>query len=243
MKNIKSAILWSGPSLIDGKEIILIGVKGSSNRKTGAMLQTYILLRDIDPITANRTGADYSICGNCPLKGQADQSKTSGNAPGRACYVNLGQGPLTVYKRFQRGGYPIVQQDQLEEYAQGYMLRMGTYGDPLAVPASVWAALRKGSLGWTAYTHQHEQAVETGASAYAMHSADTLEQAKAHWYEGRRTFRVIPIGAAAPKNKHEIECPSSKGIQCIKCKLCNGSDTKAKSIYIYAHGATKGNIK
>jgi len=71
------------------------------------MVQIWILRRDIDPITANRTGADVSICGNGPLKGRPN-NKPSGYATGRGCYVNLIQAPNAVYKTLIRGGYPEV---------------------------------------------------------------------------------------------------------------------------------------
>ncbi|NQS89555.1 DUF2513 domain-containing protein, partial [Patescibacteria group bacterium] len=44
-------ILWKGKSLIDGQRIMVIatGVFGkSTNRKTGEMIQTYIMKRDMD---------------------------------------------------------------------------------------------------------------------------------------------------------------------------------------------------
>ena len=41
--------------------------------------------------------------------------------------------------------------------------------------------------------------------------------------------------------KNEIDCPSNIGIQCIDCKLCNGSK-QAKNITIEAHGARAGGI-
>ena len=63
------AIIYSGPSRIDGAPIVAIAVWDSSNRKTGSMLQTYILRSDIDPRDANKYGEDFSICGTCDLKG------------------------------------------------------------------------------------------------------------------------------------------------------------------------------
>ena len=62
-------VLYRGPSKIDGKPIVMIatGFKtGSGNVKTGAMIQTWILREDVEPHTAQKTGDDESICGNCP---------------------------------------------------------------------------------------------------------------------------------------------------------------------------------
>jgi hypothetical protein len=62
-------IIYEGPSLYDGAPIVVLVQTGSSNRKTGDMVQTYILRSDIDPITASRTGKDSAICGTCPHMG------------------------------------------------------------------------------------------------------------------------------------------------------------------------------
>ena len=65
-------ILWEGASLIDGAPIVVIATgfaSRSTNRKTGGMVQTYILRRDIDPVSAVQSGDDASICGDCPHRG------------------------------------------------------------------------------------------------------------------------------------------------------------------------------
>ena len=69
MKQLNKAILYEGPSLIDGQPIVAIATYSDKNTKTGLMVQTYILCQNIDPRDANKTGADFSICGKCPLKG------------------------------------------------------------------------------------------------------------------------------------------------------------------------------
>jgi len=97
-------ILYDGKSLIDGKPIVAIATIDSSNKKTGAMVQTWILRSDIDPVTASRTGQDYSICGNCPHKGKPS-NKDSGQAINRTCYVNLIFAPNNIYKSYKRGIY------------------------------------------------------------------------------------------------------------------------------------------
>ena len=98
-------VIYAGPSLLDAAPIVVVAIPKSGNRKTGNMVQTYVVRADIDPITANREGLDYSVCGHCPHRGKADSNKRAGLAPGRSCYVNLGQGPLGVYRTFKRGRY------------------------------------------------------------------------------------------------------------------------------------------
>lgn len=64
-------VLWEGPSRLDGAPIVLIATgmrRGSSNEKTGPMVQTWILRQDVAPHVAQRTGADASVCGDCPLR-------------------------------------------------------------------------------------------------------------------------------------------------------------------------------
>jgi len=52
-----SAVVWEGPSMIDGSPIVVIitGMKpgsGSGNSKTGTMAQTYIIRSDMSPMEA-----------------------------------------------------------------------------------------------------------------------------------------------------------------------------------------------
>ena len=84
-------VLYEGPSQIDGAPIVMIAVgllQGSTNTKTGAMVQTYILRQDMPPIEAVKTGADESICGGCTHRGDGTGKK-------RSCYVTLIHGPRT----------------------------------------------------------------------------------------------------------------------------------------------------
>lgn len=253
---INSAVLWRGQSEIDQKPIVLIAIVKSGNRKTGAMVQTYIIRDDIDPVTANRTGADYSICGDCPLKGIPAPDKETGTAKDRPCYVVLGQGPTVVYKTFNRGGYPVLALDYnlpdqfaelgyyglLQEYGRDQLIRAGTYGDPGAVPVFVWEALYSKARGGTGYTHQIERP-ELSAPALAsfcMVSAESEKQAREQWKAGRRTFRIIASTSELIPDK-EVICPATpeggKRTTCEHCKLCGGSNVSAKSVAVVVHGS------
>jgi hypothetical protein len=63
-------ILYRGPSLLDGKRIVVVATglaRRSKNPKTGNLVQTYILAdQGEDPIRAWLNGGDESICGTCP---------------------------------------------------------------------------------------------------------------------------------------------------------------------------------
>ena len=226
---MQHAIIYNGPSLLDGKPIVVIATYSNRNKKTGHVVQTYILRSDINPLEASKTGADFSICGSCPMRGEVTTDPQRKQAKGRRCYVNLGQGVLIVYKAFLRGVY---QEGDPRTMGRGRFVRVGTYGDPGAVPSRVWDELLAECETWTAYSHQSGWRPDI-----AMQSADDYAQALAHWKNGHRTFRVIAdLGDLDRAN--EALCPASKEAgrraQCTACKLCRGS-SKAKSIAIVEH--------
>ena len=245
MTKVKSAVIYDGPSLIDGKPIVAIAVFSKSNRKTGPMVQTYILCKDIAPLAASKSGQDISICGTCPHRGIPTDDASKKQAVSRSCYVVLGQGPTVVYKAFQRGVYPTVaSHDVIAALGQGKTVRLGTYGDPAAVPSYVWDSLISKSLAHTAYTHQSNHASAEKRPDIYMTSADSLEQARKAWANGERTFRVV--SGVDDITQDEILCPASKEagqrVTCAKCKLCGGANVLAKSIAIPAHGAGVSHI-
>ena len=88
-------IFYRVPSQIDGAPIVGIATVDSGNRKTGSMVQSWIIRDDVHPVVASRTGADSAICGDCPHRGQYD---TDGNriAGTRTCYVMLTPGRVSV---------------------------------------------------------------------------------------------------------------------------------------------------
>tara|TARA_R110000868_G_scaffold5031_2_gene31055 strand:- start:35 stop:727 length:693 start_codon:yes stop_codon:yes gene_type:complete len=230
---MKSGIIYNGPSLLDGKPIVVIATYSNRNRKTGAVLQTYILREDINPLEASKTGEDFSICGSCPMRGEVTTDPARKIAKGRRCYVNLGQGVLIVFKAFVRGVYQTADNTaDRKALGRGRVVRVGTYGDPAACPDHVWTDLTAEADTWMAYTHQKPWRPDI-----AMQSADDYAEAKDHWAAGRRTFRVI-TGIAELDKKNEALCPASKEagarVQCAACRLCRGS-AAAKSIAIVEH--------
>ena len=226
---MQHAIIYNGPSLLDGKPIVVIATYSNRNTKTGKVVQTYILRSDINPLEASKTGQDFSICGNCPMRGEVTTDPKRKIAKGRKCYVNLGQGVLVVFKSYKRGVY---KEGDPRTMGRDRFVRVGTYGDPAAVPSHVWDELLAECETWTAYTHQKPWRPDI-----AMQSADSYDEAKAHWAEGRRTFRVIVDLGDIDKSKETL-CPASKEagrrVQCTACKLCKGSSL-AKSIAIVEH--------
>jgi hypothetical protein len=50
---MKSGIIYKGPSRIDGAPIVVLATYSNRNTKTGAVVQTYILREDINPLEAS----------------------------------------------------------------------------------------------------------------------------------------------------------------------------------------------
>lgn len=248
-RNTSGFVIYSGPSLIDGAPIVAIATMGTRNGKTGPMLQTWILREDIDPRIASRTGADFSICGNCPKRGAANPTKANptGIADNRECYVIIAQAPLGVWKAYRRGRYPVVPgHAAIAAVGAGREVRVGSYGDGAAVPAYVWQSLISAASGHTAYTHQSGIASADVRRDLYMISTDSEAESRAAWATGARTFRVVGAVSEVIKGQ-EILCPASKEAgertTCAACKLCGGTSVRAKSVAIVAHGNGAGSRK
>ena len=239
----QTIILYRGPSLINGKPIVALAQSDSNNSKTGNMVQTFILSDEMDPLTASRTGADESICGDCPHRGTANDND-KGQATNRTCYVTLAHAPLGKYKALKKGVYgnSVATRQEVVAFGSGKGVRLGTYGDPCAVDNSVWQALTSRADYQTAYTHGAVNPWPQGI----MSSADSAEQARTMWAKGERTFRVVASVADIIKGK-EVLCPASeeagRKATCATCKLCGGASIKARSIAIPAHGTSKRKAK
>ena len=140
---VKGLVLYDGPSLLDGVPIIVIATLNSVNRKTGNVIQTWILLKDVPPNEAVQTGRDSSICGKCPHR----------HFTGGGCYVLPFQAPLNVYKEYHLGKYPKMAPKYISKVINRDV-RLGSYGDPAAVPYVVWLGLVSLSNSHTGFTHQ-----------------------------------------------------------------------------------------
>ena len=233
-------ILHEGASLIDGKPIVMIGIRKSNNNKTGNMVQVFYIRTDIDPMSANKSGEDFSICGNCHLRGKPHDRDDKATADERGCYVML-LGILAIYKAYKAGKYPTLPTHEWGKFVAGRTVRLGAYGDPACVPTEINRNFIHGADGHTAYSHQAETVGADYDPTICMRSADTLDDARKAWAKGERTFRVGHLTSMV-KGK-EILCPASeeagRRTTCDKCKLCSGMTINAKSILIPAHGTGK----
>ena len=240
MRKPTGYVFYRGPSMLDGAPIVgVILVGESTNKKTGSLIQTYILADNgLSAIESAQSGADRSVCGNCPHRRYfaLDVQGKKG-----ACYVNLGQGPRAVSDGVRRGIYPAFD-DNAQAALVGRNVRLGAYGDPAAIPLIVWQSLLAYAEGWTGYTHQWKNSSFSGFKALCMASVDSESEAHDAWAEGWRTFRVKR--SEAMKLSNEVVCPASAEagykITCQECMACNGTQRSSRSIVINAHGTLKG---
>ena len=226
----RGLVLYKGPSLLDGKSIVCIAtglLDTSANIKTGKMIQTWILLQNMTPTDGVKKDKDYSICGDCKHR-EWD-----------TCYVNVAQGPYSVYGAYKRGIYTDARKDKsLYNSFDSRLVRFGAYGDPAAVPTEIWADIAKRSSGHTGYTHQWKTC-DQKLKDYCMASVDTEKEFNQARNKKWRTFRVH--GAGTPLLDKEFECPASKEqgyrTTCSACLACDGGEFNGKgTVAIVVHG-------
>lgn len=228
-------IVYEGPSAIDGAPIVVIATgfaNKTDNRKTGDMIQTWIIRADVSPSIAATDGRDASICGDCQLRFNPETGK-------RKCYVKVWQAPRSVYEGYKRGIYPRLEtQSAIAQACEGRAVRFGSYGDPYAAPYWLWAAMASKAIAWTGYSHQWRKLGRDWARLL-MASADTQQDAIDARNAGWRSFRASPVAFDNIKGL-EIVCPASKEkgarTNCAACKACMGASSKARaSVQIALH--------
>lgn len=215
------AVIWEGPSPLDGKPVVALATKGSTNEKTGKVCQVYILRADVPPIEAVSNGADVSVCGHCPMRGDGFVE--------RSCYVNIAYGPKLVWDAWKRGKYALTENQVME----GRVIRWGAYGDPAIVPEAVVRRCNTLSSGHLGYTHQWMRPFAQWSKGVFMASVETESQERVLRARGWGTFRVgkkdgSDIGSA------KLCANSITGITCVECMECDGHGA---AIYIAAHGS------
>ena len=228
-------VFYDGPSMLDGAPIIGIAILESDNRKTGDMVQTYILRADQHPLDAIASGDDASICGDCMHRGDPVAGRK------RTCYVNVGQSVAAVWGAWLRGAYPLISPADGARMLADRVVRIGSYGDPAAIPAAHWTDLIAHAVGHTGYSHQWRRAIAQALRDIVMASADSARDRDLARALGWRTFTVRTADQLLAAR--EIACPASpeggNRRQCITCKACDGAGNNAAraSVSIVVHGA------
>lgn len=249
---ITPIVLWRGPSALDGAPIVVLATTESSNRKTGTMVQTWIMRADVAPHVALSRGADASICGACPRR----------RSTGGDCYVLVHNAPRATWDLWDRHGRPgenwteprHMERLQADALASG--LRLGSYGDPMAVPHHVWADLIDATQprSVVGYTHQwrasHQGLVNTERAiwyrSHVMASCDTPWESLEASALGWRYFLAVPAAQVALVPTGAVECLATREESprtCATCGICNGArarDVQPASVYLAEHGAMSG---
>jgi len=225
-------VLYTGPSLFDGKDIVVIATVKSRNEKTADMVQTWILVRDAAPHHAVRAGNDSTVCGDCIYRA------------GSGCYVRTYQAPRSVWGAYHRGRYADISGDlaAIASVGADMTVRLGAYGDPVAVPEEIWSALVSRSRAHTGYTHAWRVAPRAFRSL-VMASCDTAADRTRASLRGFRTFRVSD-GVDAARMRGEMTCPASAEAghvrSCADCHACDGARGEGlttRDVTIALHGA------
>jgi hypothetical protein len=210
-------IAYEGPSSIDDTPIALILTGDSANKKTGTMIQSWIIPQKGNLLDKD---ADISVCGDCPLREGA-------------CYVTKFFAPRNIQKTYQADKYDRLTAASIRHE----VLRVGSWGDPAAVPADIWLRLiRLTHLNkrFTGYTHQWRTCDPIFAT-FCMASVETEEDMHLAHSMGYKTFRVKL--KEEPKLPNETMCLSTTiGISCKQCLLCNAN---SGDVVIDVHGSSK----
>ena len=197
----------------------------SDNRKTGDMIQIWILCKAVDPVEAIKQGLDRLICGSCVHRGD-------GTGGERSCYVNVGQAPLGIWRAWKAGRYPTL---QFMDIFSGRKVRFGAYGDPTWIPLPLALAIAGVASGHTGYTHQWRKPSLQAWRSILMASVDTTAELLIARSMGWSTFRVTP-----DLDHHSFEklCASERsGTACADCLLCAGTRGGLESVHIPPHGS------
>lgn len=236
-----SIVIYSGPSMLDGSPIVVLASTGSSNVKTGQMVQTWIMRADMHPSEASSTSNDSSVCGKCPRR----------HSLGGDCYVQIVHAPRSVWESWDRQGRPGTNWTEigailpLQQDARDHGLRLGSYGDPMAVPSEVWidliSALMPRSV--VGYTHQWRQTFDQHAAEwYRLHlmaSCDSVEEATIARDLGWRFF--LATDSNDPQIDRVVQCPATRAenpLTCRECGACSGAGVNPNkvSIFLTEHG-------
>tara|TARA_Y100000034_G_C6889627_1_gene409032 strand:+ start:926 stop:1723 length:798 start_codon:yes stop_codon:yes gene_type:complete len=210
-------IIYDGPSLFDGKPIVAIATgfskNNSKNPKTGEMIQTWIIRKDMMPFEANQEGEDESVCGDC-------RHRLLGT-----CYVTMYYGPHNIYRHYKRGVYAPAKPGMISLFA-GRHVRFGSYGDPCAIPLQIWDSIADVAKGWTGYTHAWKQSRFSSWKKYCMASSDNIGEAQHAMKRGWKPFYVRSEDEPLPDTF--FECPASeaagKRLTCDQCLVCKGGE-------------------
>ena len=204
----------------------------TSNSKTGDLIQNnFIPFEWINSEAKISTLSDKVVCFDCKHSKAEDAT----------CYVRKGNsemGLASKVRSLRKIGLdnipelsPELEADLLEAI-EGRGVRFGSYGEPVLLGHELVNKISKKAKFWTGYTHQWHK--NSWAKDYFMASVETTLVDRAAKNMGWRTFFVgDSVGS------ENVTCPASKEAgnkaTCDTCKLCMGTQSKAKSVKILKH--------
>ena len=259
MVNENARVIYEGPSQITGKGHIVGIVTGLARKRDGTakqkskntkmaggtgthVMQLFILNADEHPSHAvYNSGNDEHICGSCPHR--------RGNPTSSPCYVRVEQAPRAVWQSYADGNIAYMDPRDVakNQPTDTGLMRLGSYGDPAAIPFEVYQKLMfqsvsngrspqtRGSVRvvqfkrHTGYTHQWMlKHIDQRFRFLLMASVESECQQDLATSMGWRTFRVVEQGESlrTSGNRPEIACPASveqgQRLTCVECGACNG---------------------
>ena len=205
-------------------KIQVLATSKSTNRKFGAAIQLWIVPRSKTVTDSRRDKSDAKIQGKgCKL------------ASNKGCYVGSYYVDATQRAHWRRDETPATVA-QIIKLVSGKFVRFGAYGNPSLIPLRIMRLIVKHASGYAGYFHDWHlmtPAKATNYGKYLMASCEPDNRADAQKL-GLRTFTTRNATDPIPGN--DIDCPSSRGVQCSDCQLCSGTSKKARSISIPIHG-------
>lgn len=205
----------------------------TSNVKTGQLIQNYFIPYEwIESKEKIGFLSDSKVCFDC----------THGQSKDKTCYVRKGQsamGLASKVRSMRKIGLenipdfsPEIEADLLSAI-EGKGIRFGSYGEPILLGENLIAKITKKAKFWTGYTHQWHK--NNWAKNYFMASVESAIISNVAQKSGFRTFFV----GQSNDPKLYVTCPASKEAgnkaTCDQCKLCMGTQSKAKSVTILPH--------
>lgn len=204
----------------------------TSNSKTGDLIQNNLIPFEwINSEAKISTLSDKTVCFDCKHSKAEDAT----------CYVRKGNSEMGLSSKvrsLRKIGLdnipelsPELEADLLDAI-DGRGVRFGSYGEPILLGHELVDKISKRAKFWTGYTHQWHK--NPWAKDYFMASVETTLVDKAAKNMGWRTFFVgDSVGS------ENVTCPASKEAgnkaTCETCKLCMGTQSKAKSVKILKH--------
>lgn len=235
---VNSGVVWEGISPVPHAKhrlaVVLTGLtRPSQNRKTGPMVQSWIIRPDVDPVYASRTGDDDAYCGNC--EGRAARKDGGDNTHRKGwCYVNKLHGPRQAWETARQGVWvPDL------SILRNRQIRLGAYGDPGMVPYELWDRLIRATgrpNSHTGYTATwREEWADQRLKDFCMASVQSDEEALLAERMGWRTYQIVPSFENLRRNQTPCR-EATHGETCSQCMLCSGGDRRKGSIVITPSG-------